>query len=153
MKGVFVISLCLIAAGSQLNAQSESAALSGSVLDPGGNAIPNAKISAKGESSGATRNAVTSADGHFSISLAPGAYTIDVSAAGFTPEHRTGVQVTGAAAQELSISLSVANVSQTVTVEAEASVAAQLSPSRHLSKSTPPCRRSVPNSSTISSPR
>ena len=75
MKSVLVIFLFLAGAALQLDAQPESAVLTGAVLDPAGSALPNAKINVKAESGApAIHNTVTSSDGRFSFpSLAPGA--------------------------------------------------------------------------------
>jgi iron complex outermembrane receptor protein len=58
----------------------------------------------------------------------PGMYKVEVTATGFGQGVRD-VQLAAGGAEDLSITLSVASQSQTVTVEATASVAAQLAPS------------------------
>src|SRR5262249_47389253 len=62
--------------------------------------------------------------------LSAGTYTVEVSASGFATSTRTGVHVAAGTADALSITLRVANVGQTVTVEAVVSVAAQNAPSQ-----------------------
>ena len=121
---VFVM---LLLALGPLGLEAQSAtSLAGTVLDQAGKAVPNATVTVKNEASGAVRTLTTDTDGRFSApGLTAGAYTIDASAPGFATSHRTGQQL----AEDISIPLSVGNVSQTVTVEAVASVAAQLAPS------------------------
>jgi iron complex outermembrane receptor protein len=122
---IFVFAMFLGALG--LQAQSS---LAGTVLDQAGKAVPNATIAVKNESTGAVRTLTTDAEGRFSAAGLPaGAYTIEASASGFATARRVGQQVTQDRAEDISIALSVENVSQAVTVEAVASVAAQLSPS------------------------
>src|ERR1700722_6234807 len=112
-----------------LGLQAQSS-LAGTVLDQAGKAVPSATVSVKNESTGAVRTLTTDTDGHFAAAdLSAGAYTIEASATGFATVRRTGQQVSEGRAEDISIALSVENVSQAVTVEAVASVAAQLSPS------------------------
>jgi iron complex outermembrane receptor protein len=129
-----VVSVLLCCAGP-VRAQSidaGAAVLSGSVLDPAGNAIPNAGIGVKNEAGTVPRHkAVTAGDGRFSVTdLGAGLYTVDISAAGFTSESRTGVRLTEGGTQDLVVSLKLANMWQAVTVEAESSLAVQASPIR-----------------------
>jgi len=111
-------------------AQPEGATISGTVLDQGGKSIPGAAVTVKDESGATVREVKTGDDGYFSATgLRSGKYTIEVSASGFATARTTGIDVPGGAAQNLSIPLSVASVNQSVTVEAIASLAAQLAPS------------------------
>ena len=125
-----VLILCLsIALPAGLRAQ-QASDLAGTVLDQAGKVIPNASVEVKNESGNAVRKATTGDDGRFSISGLPaGKYTVEVTAAGFAIARRTGVDVAGGRAEDLSIPLSVASVNQSVTVEAVVSLAAQLAPS------------------------
>ncbi len=112
-----------------LGLQAQSS-LAGTVLDQAGKAVPSATVSVKNESTGAVRTLTTDTEGHFTAADLPaGAYTIDASAPGFATARRAGQQVTEGRTEDISIALSVENVSQAVTVEAVASIAAQLAPS------------------------
>src|ERR1700730_15909493 len=95
-RRVLAISACsiLLALGmGRLQAQQDT--LTGVVLDQSGQAIANA--------AGLVKNA----EGRFEVSGLPsGVYTVDVSATGFAPVSRAGLQVPST--QELSISLGVA---------------------------------------------
>jgi iron complex outermembrane receptor protein len=109
---------------------SGTAALSGTVLDQTGKAIPNAAVVVKNESTGLVRNLTADAEGHFSAAGLPaGSYAIEVSAPRFATASRTGVQLNTGGAEDISISLKVGDVAQEVNVEAVVSVAAQLAPS------------------------
>ena len=68
-----------------LRAQSgTSSALSGEVTDPGGAAIPHARVTATDVNTKATRNGETDAGGHFLFSqINPGTYVVTVTATGF----------------------------------------------------------------------
>ena len=104
--------------------------VAGTVLDQAGKVIPGASVDVKNESGASVRKVTTGDDGRFSvIGLPAGNYTLEVTAPGFAVARRTGVEVSGGRAEDLSIPLSVASVNQSVTVEAVVSLAAQLAPS------------------------
>ncbi len=68
----------------KLPAQSATGRLSGTVLDPSGAAVPGAEVVVRSETTGSASGLVTSALGVFVAgALAPGLYTIEVSAEGF----------------------------------------------------------------------
>ena len=123
-----VFSMCM----GLLFAQSGAgeATIAGTVLDQVGKVIPSAAVTLKSESGNVVREVKTGEDGHFSANGLPaGKYAIEVTAPGFAATRRTGVDVDGGRAEDLSITLSVASVNQSVTVEETVSVAAQLAPS------------------------
>src|SRR5207253_8000412 len=109
---------------------SRDTSLAGTVLDQAGKAVPNATIAEKNESTGATRTVTTDAEGRFSAAGLPaGPYSIEAVAPGFATPRRAAQQLTENSADDISIPLSVGNVSQMITVEAVASLVAQLAPS------------------------
>src|SRR5262249_54690276 len=115
---------------TRLHAQS-TATISGTVLDPKGSVVPGATVTARNDSTRASRHTVSDPQGRFSISPLPaGTYTVEVSAVGFEDARRLSVQLAAGASQELSLSLKLSNVAQQVTVQADEvnSVAAQLAP-------------------------
>jgi iron complex outermembrane receptor protein len=136
LNRVFTISafalFCVLFAFGALNAQEAAGtgSLSGTVLDQSGKAIQNAAVVVKNDAAKVTQNATTNSEGHFEISGLPaGAYTAEVSAPGFASASRTGVQVASGKSQDISIPLGVAAQSESVTVDAVVSLAAQLAPS------------------------
>ncbi|HEU0186234.1 MAG TPA: TonB-dependent receptor [Blastocatellia bacterium] len=104
---------CFISASAQ-----DSAILKGVITDPNGAAVAGAKVTAVNTLTREQRRATTDAQGHYAMdNLAPGSYTVTVSAKGF-----------GAATREVRLSemngavdfrLSISAVGETVTVEAE----------------------------------
>lgn len=111
--------------------QGAEAIVAGSVLDPQGNAVQNATVAVKNESTGTVRRIAADAQGHFSVAgLPPGKYTVEASASGFAVTSRSGLQVAAGQSQNIDIKLSVGNVAQQVTVDASDSnsIASQLSP-------------------------
>lgn len=104
--------------------------LTGTVLDTSGKAIPNAAVTVRDEATGAIVRVATDAAGRFSaVGLPAGSFTVEAAATGFATTSRTGVPLSSTGAEDLAITLKVAEVSTAVTVEATASLAAQLAPS------------------------
>lgn len=117
----------------RLHAQANAGALQGTVLDPRGQAVVGASVAIASPVK-LERTAQTNSEGKFSVTGLPaGNYTVEVSATGFAIEVRR-VTVTAGGTAEVSVPLSVASVSEEVTVEAEAdsSIASQLSPVKAL---------------------
>jgi iron complex outermembrane receptor protein len=128
---VLAVTSCLfLSAVGRLHAQdAQTATLAGTVLDQSGKAIPNATVALRNQANSIVRNGTTDLEGRFSLAnVPPGAYKLEVTAAGFGQSVRD-LRLAPGGAEDLSITLSVASQSQTVTVEATASVAAQLAPS------------------------
>jgi iron complex outermembrane recepter protein len=132
-----VVALILLAAflslmATRVSAQQNGAAtLNGNVLDASGSAVRNAIIVATNESSNQASQATTDQQGHFSVTgLAPGPYTIAVSAPGFAADIRKGIQLAPDRTEEISIALKIGSLNEVVTVEANDSnsVAASLAP-------------------------
>ena len=110
---------CLCA--SQARAQVAGAALSGTVADPSGGVIPNAKISVRNTATNVTHDVTTDNAGFYTIpNLLPGAYEITVSASGFSTEVRSGVDLAVGAQQVLNVSLRVGSSTEKVEVTGEA---------------------------------
>jgi iron complex outermembrane receptor protein len=129
-----LLSLCtvlLFTAPQSLLAQSTGSTLAGTITDAKGGLLPNATITIKNESTSAVHTTKADAQGHFSESGLPaGRYTIEATAPGFNITRRTGVSLADGQPQDLPIQLNVGDVSQQVTVEANAlgSIAAALAP-------------------------
>jgi hypothetical protein len=78
-------------------AQGETGQITGVVTDPSGAVVPNAKVTAKLQTTGAERTAVTTEAGVYAITnLMPGAYTLTVTAGGFSTTQRPAVLAVGA---------------------------------------------------------
>ena len=100
-----------------------TSAVSGVVKDAQGAVIPGATVVAVHEPSGTTYEAVTSADGRFSIQgmRIGGPYKVTAALSGFRAEEQTAITLTLGVVQDLSFSLGVATVAETVTVTSESS--------------------------------
>jgi outer membrane receptor protein involved in Fe transport len=119
-----VFSMGLFCWSGALLAQSEigGATLSGTVRDPSGAAVPNAKVTAKQTSTGLTRVAQSSSAGIYSFSLLPpGAYELSVEAQGFKTAQLKDVPLAVGALATVDIAMEIGTASDTVTVAAESS--------------------------------
>src|SRR3954454_14156234 len=104
-------------------AQEFRGTLSGHVTDPQESSIPNAKIFATENETGAKFQTVTNTDGSYVLPfLPPGPYTITAEAAGFKKYVNQHVRVTTNERERLDIRLDVGTIDQSVTVSAEGSM-------------------------------
>jgi hypothetical protein len=103
-------------------AQNTSCSLSGTVLDPGGSTVPNAKVTITGEQNGFVRVVNTTRDGFFSIpDLTPATFTVAVEAPGFKMYRETGITINAEEQRALGqIKLQVGRATESVTVMADA---------------------------------
>ena len=122
-RAVPVLTLCLLTrAFAQTN--EGGGTITGTVTDQSGNAIPNSSVIVKDKFGVTARVAKSEAQGRFTApELAPGLYTVEISASGFANYRKEGVRITAGALEDLQARLQLADVSQTVTVEADVSVA------------------------------
>lgn len=111
--------------------QGATGSINGNVLDSSGGAIGKATVAATNSSTNEVKKDMADAQGHFSVAgLAPGLYSVEISAPGFAAETRKDVQVSPGQTVDLSIPLKINSQSQVVMVEANDSdsIASHLSP-------------------------
>ncbi len=66
--------------------QTETGQITGTVFDPTGAVIPNAKVTVKSVSTGLERQTTTTSAGTYAVAnLQPGRYTLRAEASGFSP--------------------------------------------------------------------
>lgn len=124
----------IISASSICAQEAANGTIRGSIMDQRGQALQGASV-ALSSGTQVVRTGVTNAEGSYSWSGLPAAtYSIEASAAGFASQFRQNVVLTAGGTTEVPFKLSVASVSEEVTVEAEAdtSLASQLSPVKAL---------------------
>src|ERR1700682_155182 len=98
-------------------AQRDLATILGSVTDPQGGVVPNAKVTITEDSTGLAYDVVTDTNGTFIRPLIkPGIYTITVEAAGFKKGIQKGVELTAGGRVDVPVSLTVGEVTQTVEI-------------------------------------
>src|SRR5579864_6176624 len=99
-----------------------SATISGTVTDPSGAAVTAALVTAKNSDTGSTRGAVTDVAGRYQFfSLPVGDYEVHAKKQGFAEEIRTGIHLVVGQDASVDLSLRVGEVTQQVTVNADAS--------------------------------
>jgi len=122
VTSISVVLLCALIPAAQAQ---NAGTIAGTVWDQAGKVIPGAQVVVKNDAA-AVAQASTDADGHFSATGIPaGAFTVETSAPGFALNTRRGVQVPA----DLSITLNVDSISQSVTVQETVSLAADTAPS------------------------
>jgi len=115
--------LCAFLLPALAPAQEFRGTLSGRVIDPQQAAVPQAKILASENDTGAKFQTVSGADGTYVLPfLPPGPYTISAEAAGFKKYVNKNVRVTTNEREQIDISLEVGTIDQSVTVSAEGSM-------------------------------
>ena len=103
--------------------------IAGTVADQQTKIIPGAKVTVRSDAGAVSGTATTDTDGHFTVSdIAPGDYTVETSAPGFALNIRRGVQVSANGSQDLSITMNVDAIAQSVIVQESVSVAVDSSP-------------------------
>jgi carboxypeptidase family protein len=117
-RDVAVLLLLFAFAASAAFAQT-AGSLHGKVADPSGAVIPGATVTVK-SSTGQTATATSSGDGSYDVkNLAPGQYSVSVSAQGFAPYSKGPVEISAGRAQLLDIPLQIEVVQEKVNVESE----------------------------------
>ncbi|MBV8859679.1 MAG: TonB-dependent receptor [Acidobacteria bacterium] len=107
------------------SAQSNKGTITGTVTDPNGAVVKDAKVVVTNVADGQSREATTSDEGTYAIpALDPGVYRVTVDASGFTQSVIEQVKLDTAARQAVDVVLTAGGVSGgTVTVTAEAPLA------------------------------
>jgi len=91
--------------------------ISGTVQDPNGAVVPNAKVVLKDETTGLGRDSTTTDGGTFLFpDLAAGTYSVTVSVAGFKTELMPHISVSTGQTTDVRVSLEVGQPAETVTV-------------------------------------
>ncbi len=104
--------------GVSLFAQSDNTSVTGTVRDPSGATISNAKIVLRNDNTGAVREATSTGSGIYVIpSIPSGTYTLTVEVDGFKKFESRGNKVDANLPATIDAVLTVGAVSETVTVE------------------------------------
>src|SRR5690349_20263915 len=96
MKRSWLCLLCVCTSTASLFAQAQSSSgdLRGTIVDPGGAAIAQAKVTASDQERGTSRATVTDNAGEYRIPLLPaGTYQLRIEAVGFNTKVMEGVVI------------------------------------------------------------
>src|SRR6266702_2289305 len=100
-------------------AQSDTSSLTGTVADPSGAAIPNAKVIVRNDETHIERISISNENGNFNLTNLPsGNYSIRVEATNFQTTTLDGVHVDPSIGRRVDISMKVGDTKTEVTVEA-----------------------------------
>jgi hypothetical protein len=131
LGGLCGLGLATVPAAGQ--PESGSAALEGSVRDPDGRTVPNASVRIAAADTGYSRTVVTRADGRFVAPLLPvGHYSLEATATGFTAARQDDVVLRVGTTQTVELSLSLAGMSEQITVSNEVPLIDQTEPAGSL---------------------
>jgi Carboxypeptidase regulatory-like domain len=122
LTGLAVYALGLLLSGQTASAQGvgASADLTGTVTDPSGAEVPNAKVTAIDNARGGQRSAVTDEHGFYRLSgLAPSTYKVTVEHAGFQTEAVPSLTLTVGETSVLDFHLKLAGLTGQVEVTSE----------------------------------
>jgi hypothetical protein len=120
-KRAIAVALFMLLAVSLAFGQSDLANVSGTITDPSGSAVPNAKVTLTNQANGQVRQANSNESGLYSIpSVAPGMYTIGIEAAGFKKFESKDNRVQPSVPANISATLTVGQITETVEVAATA---------------------------------
>jgi hypothetical protein len=112
--------MALLIPASAVWSQGNQGTLEGAVVDPSGAAVANAHLTVTNQATGIKFESTTASDGLFSFPVLPvGSYTIEVEGPGFAKLTRKDVQLTVGARLNLTLTLTVAGQTQSVTVSSE----------------------------------
>ncbi len=115
--------ILLLAAVNPCSGQSTFGSITGTVTDPTGAAIPNAKVTATNQDTGIRRSGTSHADGVYSLTdLLPGTYAVLIEASGFSTSERKGVVLDANRIVNIDGRLAVGASSSKIEVEAAAPV-------------------------------
>ncbi len=119
--------VCALVAGiaQPSNAQNvTNGTLTGVVMDAQKGVLPGATVTATHFPTGTTYEAVTQADGHFTMLAVRvgGPYTVKATMSGFKTEEQTGINVGLGESRDVAFTLQIASVTETVNVVAEAQI-------------------------------
>lgn len=103
--------------------QADRGTLTGTVADPQGAVIADAKLELLNQQNGAVYETVSTATGNYSLVQVPaGPYTLTVQFAGFKKFSQSGITIQVAQTTRLDVALQVGATSETVTVTAESTL-------------------------------
>src|ERR1041385_1383664 len=115
----FCVSFLMIRPGPAFSQARDTASLFGTITDAQGAAVPGARLTVINTATSQSRNTTTDGVGGFTFPLLPvGTYTLTVEQTGFRKYERKGILLQANENVNVSPTLELGNVQETVTVEA-----------------------------------
>jgi hypothetical protein len=112
---IFTTLLCV----TPSSAQTTFGSITGTVTDPTGAAVPNARVTVTNQATGVAQHVLTNASGIFNVpDLQPGTYQVQMEAAGFQVQRRSGVVVYAHNIVNVNAALSLGKATTAVEVTA-----------------------------------
>jgi hypothetical protein len=125
MLNFLKITAALLALPVMLAAQSTFGAMLGTVTEPSGAVVPNAKIEITNQAENVSRSLATDSQGNFeALNLKAGTYSVSAEAKGFKVYKDSGLELKARQTLRVNISLELGSVTETVQVDATAPVVA-----------------------------
>src|ERR1043165_5035639 len=114
----------LLSLSLSLNAFAQSTAtVQGTVTDPKGAVIPNAKVTVRNQATGVERTAQTDSDGNYQVASLPvGVYRVEVQSTGFQTEVINTLSVEVGRTIVQNFQLNLGDISQSVSIVSDAPV-------------------------------
>src|SRR5262249_42499687 len=123
LRVLLALLIALATSHSPLLAQVKSSAITGTVTDESGAAVPGAKVVVTETATATSNTTQTNEQGEFNVPYLPiGHYTVDVTAAGFQSYRKTDIDLGGGVTAREDISMKVGTMTSTVEVQAGALV-------------------------------
>src|SRR3989440_597023 len=120
----FAVLALLLATPLAVSGQVTTATIVGTVTDPGGAVVPSAQVTARNADTGLTRTVASNDEGSYRIEFLPvGKYSVEVALAGFKKALVSDIVLQVNDTARVDISLTVGQVSETVTIAESASPA------------------------------
>jgi Carboxypeptidase regulatory-like domain/TonB dependent receptor len=122
IAAIVVTCLCLLSfTVPSAEAQAVYGGIIGTVTDPQGAAVANAKVTVTNQSKGTSDETTTNADGNYSVThLIPDVYSVRVEASGFKASEQKGITVSVDSSARVDLQCQVGGTSETVEVTGEA---------------------------------
>jgi Carboxypeptidase regulatory-like domain/TonB-dependent Receptor Plug Domain/TonB dependent receptor len=119
-RTIFFTLACVMLCGIVAFGQSTSGTISGTMLDPQGNALSGATVKIKNLETGAMREVTSNSSGAYRVTgLAPGRYEVEAAAQGFATETRGELALTVAEEVVVNFNLKVGVARESVNVEVQ----------------------------------
>src|SRR5215469_2164441 len=114
---------CISMAPALLAQTASTGAVAGTITDQSGAGVAGATVRLINAATGEAQEAASRQNGSYLVPLlAPGAYQIEISKAGFKTTVRTGIQVVVTETQTADVSIQVGDVSERVEISADADI-------------------------------